>query len=161
MFARSSTGRIKFSASIMATLLDYRQSSPRDHEGGGVLLGRHIAETDDVVVDHVTVPQGGDRRTRYRFLRQREQHQELIDRAWRESKGTITYLGEWHTHPEAVPIPSMIDRMDWSRKLWADDFSDALLFVIVGTEAIGVWEGRRRRFVQTALREIDRVIHDH
>lgn len=108
-------------------------------------MGRHILDTCDIVVDLVTVPLPGDHQSRTRFFRARRQHHALIDQAWRESGGACTYLGEWHTHPEPVPMPSPLDQLDWRRKLMVDHFSAALFFVIAGTEAVGVWEGRHRR----------------
>jgi integrative and conjugative element protein (TIGR02256 family) len=131
-----------------------------DHEAGGVLLGRHIVDSDDIVIDKVTTPQPGDRSSRFRFIRARRRHQKLIDAAWCESNGTVTYLGEWHTHPERVPHPSLVDRVGWVKKLLFDDFADALFFVIVGTEGVGVWEGRHRHPAQTQLREA-RAHEDH
>lgn len=55
-----------------------------------------------------------------------------------------TYLGEWHTHPEEIPTPSVIDRIGWAKKLLADSFSEAIFFVILGTTTVRVWEGARR-----------------
>jgi integrative and conjugative element protein (TIGR02256 family) len=123
----------------------HAQDAPHKPESGGVLLGRHILDTHDIVVDRVTTPLPDDRQSRTRFFRARRRHQALIDQAWRESDGACTYLGEWHTHPEAVPTPSLIDQLDWRRKLLVDRFSGMLYFVIVGTAAVRVWEGRRHR----------------
>ncbi|NNC30862.1 hypothetical protein HKM21_16460 [Longimicrobium terrae] len=124
-------------------LRQHVQDSREKREAGGVLLGRHILHTADVVVDGVTIPLPGDQRERFRFVRARQRHQEAIDRAWRESGGTCTFLGEWHTHPERHPWPSGVDRQDWLRKLREDAFTDWLFFVIVGMEEIRVWEGAR------------------
>jgi integrative and conjugative element protein (TIGR02256 family) len=122
----------------------YVQSSARRREAGGVLMGRHIADCDDVVVDQVTVPMRGDRRERYRFSRRQHRHQTVIERVWRESGGTCAYLGEWHTHPEPVPTPSAVDTGNWRRKMWEDRFSDFVFFVILGTREIRVWEAHER-----------------
>lgn len=67
----------------------------------------------------------------------------MIDEAWRASHGTCTYLGEWHTHPELTPIPSMIDWADWQRRLRSDRFSEPIYFVIVGLQGVVAWEGKR------------------
>ena len=40
-------------------------------EAGGVLLGRHLLDSHDVVVDEVTTPQASDRRSRFSFFRSR------------------------------------------------------------------------------------------
>ena len=106
------------------------------------MLGRHIRDTPDIVVDSVTGPMRGDHRARYRFDRAAKAHQEVIDRSWAESGGTITYLGEWHTHPEPVPDPSSLDAGTWTRKIMVDRYSGLLFFVIVGTAELRVWEGQ-------------------
>jgi integrative and conjugative element protein (TIGR02256 family) len=138
----------------MTTMWNYRQCEPSAPEAGGVLLGRYISDSADIVIDAVTVPQDGDLQARSRFFRARKRHQALIDGAWNESNGTVTYLGEWHTHPESVPHPSWVDRADWLRKGMFDVFTEAILFIIVGTEELGVWEGRHRHPTHTQLRAV-------
>ena len=32
----------------------------------------------------------------------------------RNSHGEISYLGEWHTHPEDFPKPSIVDKQEWN-----------------------------------------------
>ena len=142
-FARRRGGRFQIGPSAVQTIQRYAQNDLVKHESGGVLLGRHIIATCDIIVDHVTTPLPGDRHSRFRFFRARREHQEAIDDAWRESDGTCTYLGEWHTHPEPVPLPSAVDRLDWQRKLMFDEFSNVIFFVIAGTVALRVWEGSR------------------
>lgn len=54
------------------------------------------------------------------------------------------YLGEWHTHPEASPNPSVFDILGWKRLLKVTRFDGiCLYFVIVGTEQLKVWEGNK------------------
>jgi integrative and conjugative element protein (TIGR02256 family) len=142
-FARPRGGRFQISPATMCSIRRYTQDSPRKLEAGGVLLGRHIAASNDIVVDDLTVPMRGDRRGRYFFVREHEAHQRIIDRAWRGSGGTCTYLGEWHTHPEPVPTPSSVDRTNWRLKLKQDLFSGCVFFMIVGTHDVRVWEGRQ------------------
>lgn len=143
-FTRPHGGRFQIGPAALETMLRYVQGEPTTPEAGGVMLGRHLIDTNDVVVDQVTAPQPGDRRGRFRFFRARRRHQGLIDAAWQESDGTRTYLGEWHTHPEPVPRPSVVDHLNWQRKLLFDHFSEPLFFLIVGTMDIEVWEGRPR-----------------
>ncbi|HUG16211.1 MAG TPA: Mov34/MPN/PAD-1 family protein, partial [Thermomicrobiales bacterium] len=120
-------------------------------EAGGVLLGRHIRDTCDIVVDLVSTPLPGDRQSRTRFFRARRRHQALIDQVWLVIDGACTYLGEWHTHPEVIPTPSLIDQFDWRRKLIVDRFSNCAFFVIVGTTAVCAWEGHQRRLLLHSL----------
>jgi len=143
-FARVCGGRFQIGPSALTVMHQYVQDAPEKVEAGGILLGRHIVGTDDIIVDDVTVPMPGDRRSRFQFFRARRRHQEAIDRAWQESSGTCTYLGEWHTHPERCPIPSLVDRLRWQQKLLRDRFTEPIFFVIVGIAEVRVWEGHRR-----------------
>jgi integrative and conjugative element protein (TIGR02256 family) len=137
--------RVKVGRQAMLGMLDHAQRTPGALEAGGVLLGRELLVTGDLVVDAITTPMHGDVRTRTSFFRSAALHQHRILEAWRGSAGTCGYLGEWHTHPEARPIPSRVDRNDWSRRLVEDVVGARLsLFVIVGTQALGAWIGDRQ-----------------
>jgi hypothetical protein len=57
-----------------------------------LLLGRHLLDGSAIIVDAVTAPMAGDRRTRTRFHRAQRRHQAAIDAAWATSDGTCTYL---------------------------------------------------------------------
>lgn len=140
-FARVRGGRFQIGPSALALMRLYIQDAPEKAEAGGVLLGRHIARSNDIIVDNVTTPMPGDQRSRFRFSRAHQRHQEAIDLAWQESCGTCTYLGEWHTHPELSPFPSLVDQLDWQRKLRVDQFTEPIFFIIVGIAEICVWEG--------------------
>ncbi len=157
IYARPGGGRLQLGRVAVETILSYVQDEPHRPEAGGVLLGRHILGGEDIVVDRATVPMPGDRRSRTRFFRARRRHQDAIARAWRDSGGTCTYLGEWHTHPEQHPTPSVIDRLDWQRKLFVDRFTVVIFFVIVGTGEIRVWEGRRYGR-PVALRQLSEMV---
>lgn len=153
-FIRPAGGNFQISEKALETILTFIQDEPHKLESGGVLLGRHILGTNDIVVDQVTIPLKGDRRCHSSFFRSHFLHQAQINQAWNESKGTRTYLGEWHTHSEQIPSPSIVDRIDWQRKLFVDKFSKCLFFIILGTETVCVWEGKYR---STCLRQLRRA----
>lgn len=134
-------------------MLHHIQDSKSKPEAGGVLLGRRILDTSDVIIDEVTSPTPEDRRTFFSFFRSRKPHQRRIDQAWHESNGTSNYLGEWHTHPEDSPAPSQRDRRSWRKALKETIFEgDELFFVIVGSTSLCVWEGAKfsRKIVRLA-----------
>jgi integrative and conjugative element protein (TIGR02256 family) len=143
-YFRRNGGFFHLTPTVVETLNQYVQDRPQKAEAGGVLIGRHIRGSTDIVVDEVTTPMPQDRRTRFRFFRSRKSHQSRVDEVWARSARTGTYLGEWHTHPERDPCPSSIDTAEWKRKLRGDTYSGVLFFVIVGTEQCRVWEGTRR-----------------
>jgi len=133
--------RFKLKASVSQILHTHRQNNKEDKEAGGVLLGRYLTDSNDIVVDRITEPNWNDIRGRYKFIRQDIAHQVEIDEAWRESAGTCHYLGDWHTHPEDDPTPSQKDKSDWRRKLKEDIyFNRYLYFVIVGIKVTSIWK---------------------
>src|SRR5436853_506966 len=99
VFKRPADGLFQISSKAIEQMLGYTQYRIDQPESGGVILGRHILDTNNIVVDMVTKPTVADRQSRNRFFRSRQIHQQHIDEAWKNSSGTCTYLGEWHTHP--------------------------------------------------------------
>lgn len=145
VFCRPNGGRIKVTSPVLKVMQAYAQHSRTATEAGGVLLGRYIQNSNDVVVDAVTEPMPGDRRTRCSFFRAKARHQAAINAAWEASDGTCTYLGEWHTHPEANPTPSGVDTKGWCRRLREDQYDEELFFLIVGTAEIRLWSGKEEK----------------
>jgi len=144
IYRRERGGRLKIPAYVVAKLFHFAQTSPKQPESGGVLIGRYIYNCEDVVVDLITEPMPGDKQTRTSFFRAKHRHQRIIDLAWKESGNVSTYLGEWHTHPEDVPTPSSIDISDWKRRLTQDQYFDELFFIIVGRTCLQIWSGKEK-----------------
>lgn len=121
--------RVLFPAAIAEEIDQFRQDGQYQCEAGGVLLGLRRGPHIEVV--KVTTPMAGDTRTRTSFLRRDPGHFEVAQRLWRESNGTIGYVGEWHTHPEPFPLPSRVDTAEWRKVLQLEQ--RLTVFVIVGT----------------------------
>lgn len=140
-FHRASGGLLELAADAKTILLAHRQLKADQMEAGGILLGRLIDATDDVLVDEVTSPNKQDRRGRFFFFRKKRTAQQRINFAWKESSHTRIYLGEWHTHPESDPSPSDIDLENWNRiGRMATYEQEFLFFIIVGIKKIRAWE---------------------
>ncbi|RKH03474.1 hypothetical protein D7X32_13815 [Corallococcus carmarthensis] len=124
----------------------------RDHEAGGILLGRRIVDSENVIVDQVGEPSSSDVQARFRFMRSKLPAQRLVDEAWASSNGTLNYLGEWHSHPEDHPIPSTVDLENWRqialRVVFEHDF---LVFIIIGRVSVRAWEVERQH---VAIRQL-------
>lgn len=154
LFRKPDGSILKLDGRTVARLRRYAQRASGDPEAGGVLLGRHLRNSTDIVVDVVSEPAEDDRRTRFAFFRSKHAHQAIIDKRWFDSRGTCVYLGEWHTHPEPDPTPSRTDLAQWRRHLRSDDVDDVhIYFLIVGQTTVAVWQGARKsgRIVQLKL----------
>lgn len=127
---RSRRFSIFIEGSPQQSMATHRQVADGDSEAGGVLIGETRPEC--LVVTHATTPQPGDTRGRLFFNRKAEGHQEQVIERWKESQGRLDYIGEWHTHPEKRPQPSLVDRVGW---IWRSVQSKKpLLVLIVGQE---------------------------
>ena len=60
---------MELASAAVAAMQQHRQLDARAAEAGGVLLGRLIKDSMDVVVDQVSLPSSADKRSRFRFFR--------------------------------------------------------------------------------------------
>jgi integrative and conjugative element protein (TIGR02256 family) len=153
VFKVTSKQRLIITSQAVEQLLAHVQKWCWQREAGGVLLGRHLLDSEDVVVDEVTGPQSSDRRTRFSFFRSKK-HEHIAKERWLAEANTIAYLGLWHTHPEDSPTPSSVDREDWQQAVTNDAFDGArLFFPIVGRREIRVWTKSRSGVIRELTRE--------
>jgi|SRR5579863_6840533 len=78
----------------------------RRREIGGLLLGEHLGGELFSVADFSVQRSGG---THSDFMRNPEEHKAQLERFFAETGNDFTrfnYLGEWHSHPSFVPVPS-------------------------------------------------------
>lgn len=138
-------GRLKIAAGPLLTMLSYQQNHYGVPEAGGLVAGRYLFSCDDIVVDVVTVPMGGDIQERHFFQKHTSNHQRLLEMHWTHSKGTCNYIGEWHTHPEPIPNPSGHDCAQWKNVLKETKTDQvSIFFIVLGTEQVRVWQGFRK-----------------
>jgi integrative and conjugative element protein (TIGR02256 family) len=143
LFARLGGGTIYLSPPVMDRLEFHRQTGPDSREAGGVLLGRHLLDCMDLIVDDITQPSRMDKRAWAAFFRSFTHHKLALKR-WKDRNKKSAYLGSWHTHPESDPRPSSTDLSDWRKALTHDSYEgDNLYFVIVGIDHLRIWEGDR------------------
>lgn len=77
-------------------------------EVAGWLLGYWADDGNTVFITHVTPPASKGTALGVRVTG--EGHMPRFDEAWDTSGGIVTFLGDWHTHPGAPPLPSSRDR---------------------------------------------------
>lgn len=82
----------------------YRQRRRYQREAGGQLFARF--DGGRITVEEATGPRRTDRRTRTSYLPDRRAEQAEILK--HHARG-LHYVGDWHTHPEALPAPSRPD----------------------------------------------------
>jgi integrative and conjugative element protein (TIGR02256 family) len=122
--------------SVVQRLEAFLSADNGELESGGVLLG--FRRDPHLEVLDATLPGARDLRRPHQFVRRCASHQSNATRAWKTSGKSIDYLGEWHTHPEADPVPSIIDRREMIRRS-KEHRQESLVELIVGTH--GLWSG--------------------
>lgn len=117
---------------VLARLDRHRQAKWWRREAGGQLFARF--SSPDVVVELATGPRWSDRRSRFSYVPDRRAEQAEIDRENRKGR---TYVGDWHTHPEASPAPSPRD-IDSIRETFSESQLglQGLILIIVGTTPV-------------------------
>ncbi len=129
------SGFILISTDVFERMSKYCQHGTASNESGGLILGYRRGPHLEVI--DITVPLPNDISRRAYFERCDYGHESYAHERWVKSNKMIDYLGEWHTHPEDIPNPSLLDRREWL-KLTRLRVS-SLFFLIIGTS--GVWVG--------------------
>ncbi len=141
--------QVVFEPSVVNIMTSKTQLDRNVKERGGVLLGRLFPnENLIVVVDAIESPAISSSYTEL-YVNNNISNKK-IQQHWKESGGKITYVGDWHTHPEMTPSPSFIDR-DTFKSTYRSSKIDQnfLLCVIIGTSSFeegGLWVGVQRYF---------------
>jgi integrative and conjugative element protein (TIGR02256 family) len=61
-----------------------------------------------------------------------------VDKAYESSDQLLGYIGTWHTHPQDIPIPSGIDKIDW-KSHEQENPDRPLFFIVVGLKKISIY----------------------
>lgn len=93
-----------FTVPVLETFSRHRQLRFWQREAGGQLFGRLDGSRIEVL--EATGPRRTDRRTRTTFVPDRRAEQREIDD--RFGRG-LHFIGDWHSHPEKIPVPSYRD----------------------------------------------------
>ena len=132
--------KIKLCQNVINTMLKYIQKGFFSKEAGGILMGKENKSNENIIINHITVPMSKDERKHNRFIRKDKRHIELFENLYKESDETLRYIGEWHTHPEAIPNFSSIDLKNWKKISKDSNVDNNYYHIIVGYEAIRMWE---------------------
>lgn len=129
--------KIKISKSVLEQRHQYRQTGSLSSESGGVLIGRQIISTGNLIIDLCTVPMPLDVCKRTRYLRKDPKHIEFFTTLRQRENNIYAYIGEWHTHPELIPSYSSMDLRNWKRI--GKESSMPHFHLIAGTKAFRIW----------------------
>lgn len=142
-------GALVLRPEVVDALLSHAQRLPGAPEAGGVLIGGSVGP--NVLIERATTPFPEDVAGLLEFNRLSKGHEQAVIDAWETSGGLLSFWGDWHTHPQANPEPSPEDIAIWKRQTahWTE--VDQLFYIIVGTEAIRVWEMDRATLTLTEL----------
>lgn len=132
MILRTGLHLVDIADEVVRTIVRYSRPGENDREAGGILIGSYRGVHIQIV--ECTTPLFRDRRSRMLFDRHDEGHQHTALERWRASGKTLTFVGEWHTHPEAHPLPSSIDRQTW-RRIAKKNRAGSTFFLIRGYDS--------------------------
>jgi len=121
-------GFVLIESNVIKILNGWRQFRGQP-EAGGILIG--FRRPPHIHIIACTTPYSKDKRSNFGFSRRDPKHARIARKYWKETNGEAYYLGDWHTHPVAIPTPSSVDRNGW-KKLNQRCVENNLVFIIVG-----------------------------
>lgn len=136
LILRAGPRLVEISQAVIETIDRYSRPPENSAEAGGILLGSYRGAHIQIVACSQPLPR--DRRSSAMFDRRDSGHHALAMTHWRASDRTRTFVGEWHTHPESHPTPSMLDRATW-RQVALRNAAGSTAFLIKGYD--GWWAG--------------------
>ena len=119
-------------------------------ETGGVLMGYWAEDRSGVVITDIVGPGPKAVHRRTSFIPDNVYQEREIERIYKESGRRITYLGDWHSHPDGPMRLSVLDRLTQLRigMHQSARAPRALMAVIAGGRpwTLGVWQLVRREW---------------
>lgn len=150
VYQRNNGGYVLFNSHTLELLHKFKQYSGKN-EAGGILLGSYRDPHIEVVF--ATLPGPDDIRRPFSFIRKCASHKREALKQWNESDKSITYIGEWHTHPQLIPQPSRTDYKNWLKYLPCCD----TVLCIQGTTELWVGESSSNKTKVQTIYKIDGV----
>jgi integrative and conjugative element protein (TIGR02256 family) len=123
--------KVHINTQLKQQLLTLRQFE-FDRERGGVILGKLYPQNDTIEITHF-FEDNPLNSSEYGLELNVNYLQENIERIWEESNGQITYLGDWHTHPQLKAEPSLRDYKTFFVNYYQSKVQqNLLLYLILG-----------------------------
>jgi integrative and conjugative element protein (TIGR02256 family) len=121
---------IKISFEVLKKMFHYVQNDNNKPEAGGILIG-HDLEDNNFSITDISIPSVYDKSSRFNFTRSKKNAQQILNKFFKESNGKKIYLGEWHTHPEDYPTPSLLDNKSILERMQKDVLNSEIIFMII------------------------------
>lgn len=113
-------------------LILFRHDKVLNVERGGVILGKLFPTENTILITDIIESKLSENGFASIALHVNEL-QNIIDEKWESSNREITYLGDWHTHPDRNPKPSIIDKFTFLKNYHQSKFDqNILLYIILG-----------------------------
>lgn len=151
----NSHDRLIVTDNVLRVFKKYEQKK-RANEAGGILLGYVYRDRTEIM--KVTTPSKLDSFGNNFFIRSRITGQAEINNAWDKSNGILIYLGEWHTHSQLNPKPSIVDMKMILKSLMETKMEIDLLYLIIVGQNNTHWVGKQ---TETQLVELKKNFVDY
>lgn len=102
---------VLFHHKIVEEFEKIRKSTQGKPEIGGILVGSKRME--HIEITSLSYPGPNDVSQLMSFIKKDTVHEKFAKIQWRLFGKTRTYMGEWHTHPSGLPVPSETDFKTW------------------------------------------------
>ncbi|UPK39897.1 Mov34/MPN/PAD-1 family protein [Bradyrhizobium sp. 186] len=128
----ASEQRLSFGDAVLVHFDRHRQTRIWHREAGGLLFARLALPTIEICA--ITGPRRTDRRSRYSYRPDERAEQREIDEMFRRN---LHFVGCWHTHPEDIASPSLVDTQNISDCVRRSKHAlNGFVMVIVGRSAL-------------------------
>ncbi|MEO1321915.1 MAG: Mov34/MPN/PAD-1 family protein [Pseudomonadota bacterium] len=82
-------------------------------ETGGFLNG--MRRGADIEITGLTTASPGDLASFNHFERRSAHHRQQLAKSWAVSKGLVSLIGDWHSHPVGNGVASNLDKKGWKK----------------------------------------------
>jgi len=128
-FFQGSQYNVAISEDVVERISAYRQIKSYSRESGGILLGQ--VKGNCLFILKISEPSSEDTSTRHSFVRNPQKAQKIINDEFVASGKKTIYLGEWHTHPEDYPKPSMVDYQMIRDQFDKNELNEDLVLILI------------------------------
>ncbi len=141
---------------LLVTFADTAERS-RPLETGGMLVGWRVGT--EIVVTGVIAAGPHARHERNSFEADGAWQQQQLEDTYRKSGRTVTFLGDWHSHPRGQPRPSPRDRETAALVARSEGARAPQPITLILARRAGAWRSRCFVFAGGSLRRACIRVH--